>query len=102
MKGFIRVWRELEVEEIPKNILICGEFLASCGSCNEIGLDYTKIKSCPKCNTEFKFITLRQEKENLDLSTIKKIEEKRPDLIFIDYGDFKRLEGKLKAREFFE
>jgi len=102
MKGFIRVWKELEIDEIPKKILICGQMSANCGNCNEIGLDYTKIKFCPRCNTEFKFITLRQEKEVIDFATMKKIQETRSDLIFIDYNDFKRLEGRLRAKEFFK
>lgn len=102
MKSFIRVWRELEIDLIPKQIIIAGQISGSCGNCNEIGLDYTKVKFCPKCNTEFKFISLRQERNAIDFPTIKKIQQTRDDLIFIDYNDFKRLEGKLKAKEFFE
>lgn len=98
MKGFIRVWKELEIDRIPKHILICGQMTATCGNCSEIGLDYLKVKFCPKCNTEFKYITLRQE----DFITMKKIHQARADLVFVDYNDLKRLEGRLKAEEFFE
>jgi hypothetical protein len=31
---------------------------------------------------------------------MKKIQNVRDDLVFVDYNDFKRWEGKLKAKEF--
>lgn len=102
-KAFIRIWQEVDVEELNKHLLIIGELLGDCGNCKALGIDYSKHTSCPQCGTEFKYITLREgEAHNRERSgAIGRIKVRRPDLVFIDYGDFKRVTGKMKAREFF-
>ena len=101
---YIRVWQSCNVEEISKCLLIVGDVSADCSNCRELGIEYSKAASCPKCNTKFHFITSRNA-GRLDPGrggTVKRIKDRRPDLTFIDYEDFKEITGKQQAREFFK
>jgi hypothetical protein len=101
---YIRVWQSCDVQEITKNLLIVGDITADCAACRELGIDYSNAKNCPKCSVTFRFITSRNAGK-LDRnrgSTVKRIKERRPDLTFIDYEDYKEITGKQQAREFFK
>ncbi|MEW6171106.1 MAG: hypothetical protein AB1472_06075, partial [Candidatus Omnitrophota bacterium] len=65
----------------------------------EIGINYSETKTCPKCNTEFKYLCFNQ---GWDFNRIRRIKEKRPDLILIEYEDIKKLFAKDKARNLFK
>ena len=83
--------------------MIVGDITADCAACRELGLDWGSVKNCPKCGTDFRFIASRLT-SRLDKnrgSTVKRIKERRPDLTFIDYEDYKEVTGKQQAREFF-
>ena len=92
MSDLIRVWKEIDVSEIEKHLLIVGNVSGDCSNCRELGIDYISAKSCPKCASEFKYISTRS-------FEIKKIKQKRPDLIFIDLEDYKKAAGKIKAKQ---
>lgn len=94
MPDFIRVWKEMEVSDIEKHLLIVGEVTGDCSNCRELGINYSSAKVCPKCGKEFKYIATR-------FHEIGKIKQKRPDLIFIDFEDYKKITGKMKARNLF-
>lgn len=94
VKQPIRVWTELDIDEISRHLLVVGEVTADCYNCKEIGLDYVSLKSCPKCNSPFKYIASRSHE-------IKKIKNRRQDLIFIDFDDFKKAAGFIKAKSLF-
>ena len=103
MSFYIRVWQACDVEEITKHLLIVGDVTADCAACRELGIDYSNAKSCPKCSTIFRFITSRNAGK-LDQNkggTVKRIKDRRPELTFIDYEDYKGITGKKQAREFF-
>ena len=100
---YIRVWQSCNVEEITKHLLIVGDITADCAACRELGIEYASVKSCPKCNTVFRFIASRSTGA-LDRDrggTVKRIKDRRPDLTFIDYEDYKQITGKQNARDFF-
>ena len=100
---YIRVWQSCNVEEISKCLLIVGDVSADCSNCRELGIEYSKAKNCPKCGTTFHFITSRNA-GRLDPGrggTVKRIKDRRADLTFIDYEDFKEITGKQQARNFF-
>lgn len=94
-KAYIRVWQEIEFYDVAKHLLIVGSTNGDCSNCRHIGIDYIKAKSCPNCNTEFKFLASRA-------NEVIKLKTKRPDLLLIDFADFQKFQGKLKAREFFK
>ena len=94
MSDFIRVWTKIDINDVMAHLLIVGESTGDCAKCRELGIDYSKATSCPKCGTPFKYIASRTRE-------ITKIKNKRPDLIFIDHDDYKKVTGKLKARGLF-
>ncbi len=100
MSFYIRVWQACDVQELTKHLLIVGDLTADCASCRELGIDYSFARSCPKCSTEFKFIALRS--LGGGGGAVKRIKDRRPDLTFIDYDDYKQITGKQQARDFFK
>ena len=101
---YIRIWQACDVAEVTKHLLIVGDVTADCQNCRELGVDYTKAHQCPKCGTTFRFIASRRT-GRLDGgrgATVKRIKDRRPDLTFIDYEDYKEITGKTQAREFFK
>lgn len=104
MSFHIRVWQSCNVAGITEHLLIVGDVSADCANCRELGIDYVAAKTCPKCGTEFKFIASRNT-GRLDRNrggTVKRIIDRRPDLTFIDYEDYKEITGKQNARDFFK
>lgn len=104
MSFFIRIWQACDVDEVTKHLLIVGDITADCTNCRELGIDYTQTKSCPQCGTVFRFIASRNTGK-LDRNrgaTVKRIKDRRPDLTFIDYEDYKEITGKQQARDFFK
>jgi NAD(P)H-hydrate repair Nnr-like enzyme with NAD(P)H-hydrate dehydratase domain len=94
MSELIRVWKEFDAGEISKHLLVVGLLTADCSNCRELGIDYSTAKACPKCGVDFKYIASRGKE-------IKKIKNRRPDLIFIDFEDYKKTTGEIKAKNFF-
>lgn len=101
-KVWIRTWVEDDLNEIKNHILIAGELTSDCGVCKEIGLDIKNAKHCPNCGAEFKYITTRVAAGSSGerFTVIKRIREKCPNLIFVDYEDYKKLISKSKAEDF--
>jgi len=104
MSFYIRVWQNCDVPGITKHLLIVGDITADCASCRELGIEYAQVKNCPRCGTDFRFIASRRTGK-LDRNrgvNVKLIKQRRPDLTFIDYDDYKEITGKQNAREFFK
>ncbi len=94
---FIRIYKKMDMDEIKKHLLIYGDLSAQCASCQamDIKLDMDK---CPKCATEFKYISFRNVRNHLP--KLQKITAMRPAIQFVDFDDYKRISGELKARDF--
>lgn len=99
-KAYIRVWQESDLDEISQHLLVVGDLTGDCSHCRQIGIDYTGSITCPKCQTAFKYIACRSRETSF--GHIKRIKEKRSDLIFLDYNDFKQAIDRHKAKEFFK
>lgn len=102
MKQFIRVYQEYDVNEVKRQLLIVGDLSADCGACRELGLDLSDAV-CKGCGTAFKYVSSRRAESHQGerFKLVKRIKDKRPDLIFIDYGDYDKLMGQQKARDLF-
>ena len=100
---YLRIWQACDIAEISKHLLIVGELTADCAACRELNIDYSNAKSCPKCSTVFRFIASRNtgKLDGNRGATVKRIKDRRPDLTFIDYEDYKEITGKQQARNFF-
>ena len=84
--------------------MVVGDITADCANCRQLGVEYAAAKNCPKCGTTFRFIASRNTGP-LDRGrggTVKRIKDRRPDLTFIDYEDYKEITGKQQARDFFK
>ena len=101
---YLRIWQSCDIAEVTKHLLIVGDITADCAACRELGIEYASAKSCPQCKTVFRFIAARNTGP-LDRDrggTVKRIKDRRPDLTFIDYDDYKNITGKQNARDFFK
>ncbi|MBU4313082.1 MAG: hypothetical protein KJ706_10270 [Candidatus Omnitrophica bacterium] len=92
MTEFIRVWKEFDIKDVSGHLLMVGDLTGDCSSCRHLGIDYSQAKTCPGCGAEFKYIATRTR-------DTRRIKTKRPDLIFIDFEDYKKASGKLRARD---
>ena len=52
---------------------------------------------CPACRTDFRFLAFRNIRSHLP--KMPRIKHERPYLTFVDYEDYSRMIGALKARE---
>lgn len=95
----IRTIKNFELDEVIKHLLVVGDLTGDCFNCKELGLDYLAIKSCPKCSTDFRFITSR--KTNVSgIKPLAGLHKKRPDLVCIDFYDLKQHNDRQKAKDF--
>lgn len=84
----------MDTQDIFEHLLVVGSVTGDCSKCRELGIDCSVAKSCPQCGTEFKYIASRT-------GEIKKIINKRPDLIFIDLNDYTKIRSKIQAKNLF-
>ena len=102
-KEYLRRFELFDIEDVEKHLLIMGDLKADCASCRELGIDVYSAKACPACGTPFKYLTSRRLERHPGetFHEVRRLKEKRPDLIFIDYSDYSKVLGKKKARDFF-
>lgn len=60
---FVRVWEKLPLQEITKHLLLIDDFYGMCANCKEAGLNYINHRKCPKCQTEFRYLAIRNKSE---------------------------------------
>ena len=95
MKGFLRVWRELDIQDIEKYLIVVGELSAECYPCRSIGIDI-KARVCPHCGITFKYMGFRRKVEG---GYLHRLCQELSHLTFIDFDDFKKIIGKREARK---
>ena len=93
----VRVYKSKDIMDISKHLLVYGDLSASCENCKAIDLKLNDHK-CPQCDTEFKYISFRNVKSHFPKIT--KITNERPSLEIIDYDDYKKCLGAIKAENF--
>ena len=94
-KQFIRIYQQCDFSILKDHVLEYGALSGVCSKCKELNIKLDQT-SCPKCGTEFKFIAFQNVKESLP--KMNKIKEELPFVDFVDYQDFKKMEGEHKAR----
>jgi len=100
---YLRIYQEFDIEEVKKHLLIVGDLSADCASCRALGIDSYSASSCPECGTNFKYVTSRRIEMHPSerFQMVRRLREKRPEMIFIDYSDYNKTIGKKKAKDFF-
>ena len=96
-KRFIRVYKSLDFNEIKAHLLIYGALSGSCAHCKTMDLKLD-VRQCPQCQNPFKYVSFMNIKDHMP--KMLRISQERPDLVFVDYDDYKRTEGAIKAEEF--
>lgn len=102
-RHYLRVFQDFDIEEVKSHLLILGDLSADCAACQALGVDPAAATTCPQCGTTFRYLTSRRI-ENFPaerFQIVKRYKEKRSDLIFVDYGDYSKVLGQKKARDFF-
>ncbi|NTV28947.1 MAG: hypothetical protein HGA80_02580 [Candidatus Omnitrophica bacterium] len=94
-KQMIRVYQHLDFEDVKAHTLEYGALSGICSKCKSLDVKLDMF-SCPKCGTHFKYISFQNVREHLP--KILRIQEERHDVHFLDYQDYKRIEGELRAR----
>ena len=94
----VRKWCEEDIHYINEHLLIIGDPDGMCSKCKEMGLNVTNTKTCPKCNTEFKYAASRVSSTAKQAARIK---SKRSDLTIIEWTDIKEAIAKDNAHKLF-
>ncbi|OGX08707.1 MAG: hypothetical protein A2Z88_01800 [Omnitrophica WOR_2 bacterium GWA2_47_8] len=93
----IRVYKKMDFNDIRDHLLIYGDLAASCSKCKALDVKLDAAK-CPHCQTEFKYISFRNIKHHLP--KMQKLVHERPQMTMVDFEDYTRIAGALKAEEF--
>ena len=93
----MRIYRKMDIQDIKEHLLICGDLSSNCEKCKAINIKIDAVE-CPECHTQFRYITFRNIRSHWP--KLQKMSEERPYLSFIDFDDYTRITGALKAREF--
>lgn len=59
---YLRVWTEIDINEIKDHIVMVDDKYGHCPSCKKIGIELKDLKNCPACEREFKYVTSKDAK----------------------------------------
>ena len=94
---FIRVYQNLDINNIKSHLMIYGDLSASCANCSKMDFKLDAAY-CPECKTEFKYISFRNIK--VHWPKVQKLFQERPHFKIIDFEDYSRGIGAAKAFDF--
>ncbi|MBF0511059.1 MAG: hypothetical protein HQL13_01880 [Candidatus Omnitrophica bacterium] len=92
---FIRIYKKFYLDEVKTHLLTYGALSGTCANCKQMDLK-VDTSNCPECATEFKYIAFQNIRDHMP--KMLRIAQEHPDIIFVDYDDFKRLLGEEKAK----
>ena len=98
----MRVWTEVNLQEVEDHIIIVDDKFGFCPGCREIGIKIEGVTACPKCGRALKYVTARESKGPRGFEMVGRVRRKLPHLTFVDYDDYERLTGKKKAEGLFK
>lgn len=90
----IRVWKELDIGEVKKHLLLVDDMYGACANCKQIGLNYLKEKSCPGCKTTFKYLASSLKNPASIIKIINRIKSDSLPFTLIDRDDYDRALAK--------
>jgi hypothetical protein len=94
---FVRIYRKIDMNAIKDHVMLYGDISANCGKCNAFNIKL-EMTRCPECGTEFKYIAFRN--IAVHMPKVQKLAEERPQVLMVDYDDYKRNIGAVKAENF--
>lgn len=93
---FFRIYKKFYVDEIKAHLMTYGALAGTCANCRCMDLKLD-TGHCPECKTEFKFIAFQNVRDHLP--KMQRLSTERPQMVFVDYDDFKKMEGEQKAKD---
>lgn len=94
---FLRIYKKMDFNFVKSHLLLYGALSGSCASCKTIDVKLD-ARQCPQCKAEFHYIAFQNVKDHMP--KMLRFGDERPDVVFVDYDDFKKMEGALKAENF--
>ena len=94
---YIRVYKKLNFDDVREHLLIYGDLSASCSKCKALDIKFDTTQ-CPSCHTPFKYISFRNIKHHWP--KLQKLMGTHPEMLIVDFEDYTRILGVLKAEEF--
>lgn len=93
---FLRVYKKFNFNDIKNHVLLYGALAGFCSACKatDVKLDSRK---CPSCGTDFHYIAFQNIRDHLP--KMLKLCTENPDMFFLDYDDFKKTEGEMRAKD---
>jgi hypothetical protein len=98
---YMRVWNEVDLNDIEEHIIIVDDKNGHCPGCKKIGIELNNLKICPSCGREFKYVTSK-DAQGGKFDIVMRTRKKLPDLVFVDYGDYEPEIGRKKAAGLFK
>lgn len=95
MRSLLRVWKELDLDDIKNSLIVVGELSSECFVCHKVGID-SKSVQCSNCGVHFKYMGFRRK---LEVNYLRKMKDELPHMVMIDFDDFKKATGKDAARK---
>lgn len=96
----IRVWKEFDIQQIEKQIVVLDDIQGFCPGCKKAGIPYESLLKCPSCGRTFAFASLR---ERGDVSGIlAKVQKKAPHLTVVDHTDYEHALSRKKSMSLFK
>ncbi|MBI3602151.1 MAG: hypothetical protein HY209_04590 [Candidatus Omnitrophica bacterium] len=93
---FLRIYKKFYFDEVKAHTLLYGVLSGSCANCKTMDIKLDSPQ-CPSCKNAFKYIAFMNPRDHWP--KMLKIAQERTDVIFMDYDDFKKSEGELRAKD---
>ncbi|MDD5069774.1 MAG: hypothetical protein PHV17_03505 [Candidatus Omnitrophica bacterium] len=98
MSVYLREWKQFDVKDVERHLVVVGDLSSSCYPCKHIGIDKGAVQ-CPQCGVYFKYIAFRSK---VRPSQIEKMKESFPQAAMIDFEDFKHAVKSKDANSLFK
>jgi len=100
--NFVRIWKELNTEEVEKQLLLVEDLYGTCANCKKLGLNYLKDKTCSSCGTTFKYIATTLKNPSDIQKLLNRMKSNNIDLIMIERDDYKKAQAKDALKDLFK
>lgn len=97
----IRIWKNIDIEEIGKHIVIVDDRYGFCPGCKQAGLELKGLTACPNCGRVFKYAAAK-DAAAASPELLSRAMQKLPNLTFVDYGDYQICTSKNAAAGLFK
>lgn len=88
MKQYLRIYSQLDIDEVRKHLLLVDDLYGSCANCRHVGLNYTKDVKCPQCGAEFRYLATRIPSETPKI--LARLEQDGRKVTVIDRDDWEK------------